>query len=155
MSPLYVLCVLVPTPQLMLSQSRDGEDQLAGSSLTFTIDIAVDDYVDTPHVVFVSWTRNETILASGGRITVSDVSDTNNSNQFQAQLMFSTLSSIADSGMYTSTVSVNGISSYPYVISALPTTQTASINVPGTKSIDVVVLLVYIVYCNMLTQFVY
>ena len=107
---------------------------MAGSNLTFIIDIAVDDYVDTPHTVFVSWTRDETILASGGRINVSDVSDTSNFNQFQAELTFSTLSSTVDNGTYTSTVSVSSTSSYPYVTSALPTTEMANISVSGKNT---------------------
>ena len=119
----------------MLSQSRDGEDQLAGSSLTFTIDISVDDYVDTPHIVFVNWTKDGTIVTNGGRITVSGVSDTSNSNQYQAQLTFSTLSSIADSGTYTSIVSVSSNSNYSYVTSAMSTTEMANINVIDKNSL--------------------
>ena len=115
----------------MLHQSREGVDQLAGSRLTFTIDISVDNYLDTPHIVLVSWIRDETIVTNGARITVSNVSSTNDSYLYQAQLMFSALSSTVDSGMYTSNVIVSSISSYPYVTSALPTTKMASINVTG------------------------
>ena len=93
------------------------------------------DYVDTPHLVFVSWTRDEAILASGGRITVSDVSNTSNSNQYQAQLMFNTLSSTNDSGTYTGNVSVNSNSTYPYVTSAMSTTEMANISVIGKNSL--------------------
>ena len=97
--------------------------------------------MDTPHIVLVNWTRNCTVLGSGGRITVTEVSDMSNSIQYQAQLVFITLSSTDDSGMYTSIVSVSRISSYPYVTSALPSTKTANINVLGKDSIEVFVVL--------------
>lgn len=137
---------------ILLAQSRD--DLLAGSNLTFTIYISVDSSVDTPHTVSVSWTKDGNLLTNGGRITVSAVSRTctNDSNLYQAQLMFSTLSSIADSGMYIIIVSVNSISSYPYVTSVvtstLATNQTVSITVTGKNSINAVVIL----FCTTLSH---
>ena len=122
---------------------------MAGSSLTFTIDISEGTYLDTPHIVLVSWTRDETIVTNGARITVSNVSSTNDSNLYQAQLMFSVLSSTIDSGMYVSNVSVSSIPSYPYITSALPTTKMASINVTGKNSFDVVVIV--LLYSNLYT----
>ena len=131
----YPTCILVPPPVLILSQSQDGENQLAGSKLTLTFAISVDSSVNTPHTVSVSWTRDGINMSSGGRIIVSDVSSTKDSNLYQAQLMFNTLSSTFDTGMYTSIVSVNSISSYPYVTTALPIIENININVTG-KNLD-------------------
>ena len=97
--------------------------------------------MDTPHTVSVNWTKDGTILTTGGRITVSNVSNTSNSNQYQAQVMFSTLSSTVDSGMYTSVVSVNSDSSYPYVTSALSTSEMVNISITGKRLIIGVVVL--------------
>ena len=114
---------------------------MAGSSLTFTIDISMNNYLDTPHNVLVSWIRDGTIVTNGARITMSNVSSTNNSNLYQAELVFSALSSTIDSGMYTSNVIVSSIPSYPYVTSALPTTKMTTINVTGKNLKTFIVLL--------------
>ena len=140
------MCNLVPPPLLMLTQSRDGENQLAGSNLTFTIGISVDSYVDTPHTLFVSWTRNGSILNNGERIIVSNVSNTSGSNLYQAQLIFSSLSSTIDSGTYATSVSINSIPSFPYVTSALPTTEMVKITVTGKNSISAVVTIIIIIW---------
>ena len=124
---------------------------MAGSNLTFTIAISVDSYVDTPHTVSVSWARNGNILTNGGRITVSDVFNTNYLNLYQAQLIFSSLSSTTDSGMYTTSASVNSVSSNPYVTTALPTTETINITVNGKKSTNALVIL----HVYYLTQLVH
>ena len=129
---------------LDLTQSRDGEDQLAGSNLTFTIDISVDSNMDSPHTVSVNWTRDGIILTNGERITLSNVSNVNGSNLYQAQLMFSTLSSTMDSGMYASIISINSISPNPYIIDTLPTTEILDINVNGKH----LLMLLSSYYCN-------
>ena len=121
---------VVPSVVVSLSQSREGQEQLAGSNLTLTADISVDSNVDTPHTVSGVWDRNRSLLLSDERVSILAVSDVTGVNQYRTEILFSSLSSTFDSGMYNCTVQVDSDSAYTYVTST-SAVGSATINVNG------------------------
>ena len=120
---------------LSIELSREN-DFLAGSELAITCNITVDYAVDTPFFVNATWTMIDQADASGAADTdpldqdvLSGVDDSTNTteritvlnpfetsfNTYSTQIIFSTLSSSMDSGIYTCNVS---IISYDYVSNA-------------------------------------
>ena len=100
---------------LSIELSREN-DFLAGSELTITCNIKVDYTVDTPFIVNTTWTssvHNNTTE----RITVLNPFETS-FNTYSTQVIFSTLSSSMDSGMYTCNVSIISVGGYDYVSNA-------------------------------------
>ena len=89
----------VPDPVVGISLSR-GNNILAGSPLTMSCDVDVNDQVDTSVSVNIEWTVSGSPLTSNDRITVGAI------NQYRSQVTFSTLSSTHDSGEYICTISV-------------------------------------------------
>ena len=78
---------------------------LAGSPLTITCDIYVDEQVNTPISVDVEWTMSYDVLVSNERVTVGDVYQIG-FNEYRSVVDFSTLSSTYDSGNYNCTVNI-------------------------------------------------
>jgi hypothetical protein len=114
----------IPTPSLSISLSRE-QDLLAGSQLTMTCDITVNANVNTPFIVDVMWTMmnvgldREVITSSNdSRITLVDPPGLIGFNQYCSQVIFSTLSSSMDSGMYTCNVSIISNETYNFVSNA-------------------------------------
>ena len=94
----------VPDPVVGISLSRDN-NILAGSPLTMSCDVDVNDQVDTSVSVNIEWTVSGSPLTSNDRITVGAINQTG-FNQYRSQVTFSTLSSTHDSGEYICTISV-------------------------------------------------
>ena len=106
---------------LSIELSREN-DFLAGSELTITCIITVDYAVDTPFIVNTTWTmsngRVHNILTNTtGRIIVLNPFKTS-FNTYSTQVIFSTLSSSMDSGIYTCNVSIISVGGYDYVSNA-------------------------------------
>ena len=124
----------------MLSIELSRENNfLAGSELTITCNITVDYTVDTPFIVNTTWTMIDQAVGSGADDTdpldqdvLSGVDDPTNTakritvlnpfetsfNTYSTQVIFSTLSSSMDSGMYTCNVSIISVGGYDYVSNA-------------------------------------
>ena len=103
---------------LSIELSRQN-DFLAGSEFTVTCNITVDYTVDTPFIVNITWTMTNSnvyniLTNTTDRITVLNPFD----NTYSTQVIFSTLSSSVDSGMYTCNVSIISVGGYNYVSNA-------------------------------------
>ena len=114
-------------------------DFLAGSKFTITCNVTVDYTVDTPFIINTTWTVIDQADGSGAhdadpldQDVLSGVDDSTNTteritvlnpfetsfNTYSTQVIFSTLSSSMDSGMYTCNVSIISVGGYDYVSNA-------------------------------------
>ena len=100
---------------LSIELSREN-DFHAGSKLTITCNITVDYTVDTPFIVNTTWTITNGSVHNNTtkRISVLNPFETS-FNTYSTQVIFSTLSSSMDSGMYTCNVSIISVGGYDYV----------------------------------------
>ena len=126
----FGLCTCSSFCVVTLTHSREGEELLSGHNLTITANISVDGNIDTPLTVSTVWARDGNSLSTNERFSISDVSNVSGMNQYQAQIVFSTLSSANDSGTYNCTVQVESESTYTYILSASGT-GSATIDVNG------------------------
>ena len=121
----------VLAPVVILTQSIDGQNQLAGSNLLLTVDISVDNTTDTPYSIVTTWTRNGSVLSNNGRISVLQPYYIPSMDVYRAQTNFSTLSSALDSGLYTFGVEIITASSFAYLFNSSTSLVTVTITVSG------------------------
>ena len=112
--------------------SRDYSDTLyAGTPLTLTCDITLDDLVDIPVIVTNQWTRNMMIITEP---TITESLNETDTNRYTATLYFYPLSATYDNGEYQCTVLVRA-----------DTDDNYTTNITNETSIDVVVEGEYII----------
>lgn len=125
-----VSIIAVPLPMVTLTQSRKGEEQLAGRRLILTANISIERSIVRPDIISTSWTVDGKNLSSNGRITVTSMTAVPGTNHYQTQVIFNSLSSALDSGTYAFVIEVNG--DLVYLLSTPPTIHAeTSITVTG------------------------
>ena len=121
---------------MVVSHSQNNSTLLAGSQLTIFCNITVDPNIDTPFMVDTIWTSVdcnsivESINSSSGRVTVYYPEFTR-FNQYQSHVVFSTLSSSVDSGLYRCEVVIDSDSNYTFVYNSIKFNDTTTFEVVG------------------------
>ena len=127
---IYFYSLIVPP--FTVDISRDYSDTLyAGTPLTLTCDITLDDLVDIPVIVTNQWTRNMMIITEP---TITESLTETDTNRYTATLYFYPLSATYDNGEYQCTVLVTA-----------NTVDNYTTNITNETSIDVVVEGEYII----------
>ena len=133
----------VPFPRIFLKLSSKDRDvtgnggtpalYLAGSSLTINCNIDMQATINTDFTFHVIWSHNSNSIADGNKSSrIATVAPRMIApNHYQAQLIFTTLSSSVDTGFYTCTVIVDSLDSLLYVEAAIPVSNTANVVVQG------------------------
>ena len=129
----FIHCLLVPIPNVIVSLSSESNQILAGSSLNVTCTIILDSRVDTPVIVTPTWSlvRTKTEISTNSRIMIQNLPSIYN-QLYQSVLILNELSE-EDSGIYQCTVSVRSTTDHPYVLPADNVSKNVFINVKSKE----------------------
>ena len=118
----------VPPPDVSITPDPLGT-LYAGTTLTFTCTIELDDQVDTGVMVTVDWTGPDGLMLNNARISITEASLTG--PPYESRVMFDPLSDgPEDGGTYTCMATVSPVEKEEYILTG-SNDNTVSIDITG------------------------
>ena len=106
----------------------------AGSLLMLNCTIQFSSAVDSEVVVSSMWRKNGVLLVDSAQRRIPDPIQTNNSSQYQAQLIFNPLQLNTDDGLYMCEVAIESNADLSFVLSGGSGSNNVSLRAVGELS---------------------